>query len=202
MSSAKVPQSWVATISTALVFAFRSSLGSALLIAFTQQIWKLFRHKPLKGTFPALILLLTRLTPIVSTIDLLYTVLSSPVNLFYPELAISAPLEFLFALVFWSLPIATIFPPGALVIAPETRITLRNATVPTFNPNYSLPVTPATTTDTSSETTLFPYRAQALYWLSDHGDYRFPISSLTSRVKQTILAGKYLTPRLSVRRKL
>ena len=43
------------------------------------------------------------------------------------------PLGFLLAVLYWSIPIATIFPPGAIMVAPKTSNFMDHSIVPTFN---------------------------------------------------------------------
>ena len=141
---ATMPQSWVSSISTAFVFCFRSLLLSALASAFAQQIWHLFRKKPLHA----------------STIDLLYTVLKNPVNLLYPELIRHAPFEFIFALMCWVFPIATVFPPGAIRVIPFEQSVNQSIEVPTFDPRY-----------VGENTTEGDLRTQALFSMNQNGSY-------------------------------
>jgi hypothetical protein len=112
-------QSYESAISTALVFCFRAALTTALSSAFLQRLWRSFRSKPMKA----------------STIESLLAVLQSPLNLLQKDVVRNAKLEWLFALCYLCIPIATIFPPGALTVELKPRIWSGNMTVPTFSPS-------------------------------------------------------------------
>jgi hypothetical protein len=190
--SDRLPQSMVSAISTAFVFLFRSFLVASLGIAFTQRIWRLFRIKPLTA----------------STIDLLYTILRNPVNFLYPQVIRSAKIEYAFATLIWIIPLATIFPPGALRVGFQPNTVVQSLEVSTFDPTlHRLP------RDTNFSRSVFiNLTRQALFSISYDGDYvyvrsdfltlelfqhvnlfREPLPEIIRPIKQSLIRGSYLT---------
>lgn len=109
-------QSYVSAISIAFALAFRSMLTASLSMAFIQRLWTLFRSKPMKA----------------STIDTLLSLLQSPLQLLRFEVVWGAKLEWIFALCCLCIPIATVFPPGALTVELLPRRWTETMHVPTF----------------------------------------------------------------------
>ncbi|KAF8541197.1 hypothetical protein BDD12DRAFT_949477, partial [Trichophaea hybrida] len=171
--SDRLPQSMVSAISTAFVFLFRSFLVASLGIAFTQRIWRLFRIKPLTA----------------STIDLLYTILRNPVNFLYPQVIRSAKIEYAFATLIWIIPLATIFPPGALRVGFQPNTVVQSLEVSTFDPTlHRLP------RDTNFSRSVFiNLTRQALFSISYDGDYVEPLPEIIRPIKQSLIRGSYLT---------
>ena len=115
-------QSYVSAISIAFALAFRSMLTASLSMAFIQRLWTLFRSKPMKA----------------STIDTLMSLLQSPLQLLRFDIIWSARLEWIFALCCLCIPIATVFPPGALTVELLPLRRTQTMNVPTFIPTSSL----------------------------------------------------------------
>lgn len=82
-------------------------------------MWHVFRIKPLK----------------VGLIEELFRLRSNPLSLANPGILRNAPLLFFVATALWIIPIATIYPPGALTIRNEPHVSLhyRNASI--LNPD-------------------------------------------------------------------
>ena len=115
-----IPQSWNAALSVAFARAFSVTLVASASAAFTQLLWWYLRRKTLT----------------LSKIDALFSLNTSPLRLFEIGLLTITPLLWFFGLLLPLISIATIFPPGSLVVqqVPDTR---RNMTeVPTLNIDY------------------------------------------------------------------
>lgn len=98
-------------------------LSASLSISFIQRLWSLFRLKAMK----------------VSMIDSLLSLLQSPLKLLHFEVLWNARFEWGFAIFCFCIPIATVFPPGALsVVLKEQRQLETNKQVPTFIPTSKL----------------------------------------------------------------
>jgi hypothetical protein len=69
----------------------------------------------------------------VATIDNLFGILNDPLVLFSWDSMRTMPLGFVLALLFWSIPIATIFPPGALTVIPLEFHVISSLPVPFYN---------------------------------------------------------------------
>lgn len=86
-------------------------------MAFTQHLWRILRTTSVK----------------VSEIELLYTVRNNLFLLAHPGVVKTTPLLFLLAVFIWTIPLAVIYPPGALTVVPFAQVNFRNTLVPTFN---------------------------------------------------------------------
>ncbi|KAI9844278.1 MAG: hypothetical protein M1837_005688 [Sclerophora amabilis] len=71
-----------------------------------------------------------------STIDSLFSVLENPLLLRKFMIVRSAPILALFTILCWLIPLAALFPPGALTVASESRTSSSLGMVPTFDPSY------------------------------------------------------------------
>ena len=96
----------------------RSCLVASFLCSFTQILWQLLRAKPLK----------------ISTIDSLFSVVSNPFRLTYSDVFLRTPVLWLCAALHWCIPIAMIYPSGAIIVKPIPLNRTYNTTVPTFDP--------------------------------------------------------------------
>ncbi|KAI9730399.1 MAG: hypothetical protein M1834_005909 [Cirrosporium novae-zelandiae] len=160
-----IPQSYVAAISTAMVTAFRIFLVTSLVISFTQLVWQRLRGRPMK----------------VLTIDSLFSITSNPFNFVYPDVLASAPLLCLCAAVCWCVPVAMIYPPGALTVEPRSFLQTVNMSVPTFDPTFR------------GNGTLADLERHALYKFDDFMNYENPKIKLSRLGIQTIVSGNYQT---------
>jgi hypothetical protein len=93
-------QPYVTSLSLLLVSSFKALLSGALAVAFTQHVWRILRHTPLR----------------VSIIESLYGVRSNPLLLWNWRLLLTTPLLYLMAVVIWMLTIVVLFPPSALTV--------------------------------------------------------------------------------------
>ncbi|KAE9380973.1 hypothetical protein N431DRAFT_477780 [Stipitochalara longipes BDJ] len=112
-----IKQEYISAISIALVTVFRAALKVSLATTFAQLIWNTFRKCFIK----------------LSTIDNLFGILNDPLSLFSWDAMHTMPLGILLALLFWAIPIATIFPPGALTVIPLDFRVVSSLPVPSYN---------------------------------------------------------------------
>jgi len=92
------------------------------LVSFTQYMWRIFRTQSTK----------------ISTVEKLYQLPHNFFLLFCIKSLAKAPALFLLALSTWLVPIATIYPPGALTIASTPFSSNEQMVVPSYDPNYSI----------------------------------------------------------------
>jgi hypothetical protein len=72
----------------------------------------------------------------VSTIDTLFAITSSPLQLLSLDVLESAPFVCFAAVICFCIPAIMSFPPGALVVVPSPVVHTQNMTVPTFDPAH------------------------------------------------------------------
>lgn len=118
--SSGLSQPFVTGLSYFFVNGFRLLLAASLGISFVQMVWKLLRVRPIQ----------------LGDLDNLLSILSNPLQLGRVSLFWRAPVPFLCAVVFWCLPIAMVFPPGALTVETRTLTTVSENTVSTFDPAF------------------------------------------------------------------
>jgi hypothetical protein len=102
--STQIPQSYVTTISLALVTAFRAALIASIGICYTQYLWRKLRCEFSE----------------VGLIEELFQVRANVFRLANPTLIRYAPVLCLIATLSWLLPVAMIYPPGALIVDLES----------------------------------------------------------------------------------
>ncbi|KAE9362950.1 hypothetical protein N431DRAFT_423291 [Stipitochalara longipes BDJ] len=151
-------QSYVSAFSIAFALGFRSMLTASLSTAFIQRLWTLFRSKPMKA----------------STIDTLLSLVQTPLKLLHFDVLWSARLEWIFALCCLCIPIATVFPPGALTVELKERRWAKTTQVPTFIPTSSL-------TDNLA------------FYIPFEQEYATPRQEIIRVGKRSIAAGSYVT---------
>ncbi|KAL1794596.1 hypothetical protein ACET3X_006412 [Alternaria dauci] len=95
-----VPQAYVTTVSLILVTAFRAALVASIGTCYTQYLWATFRKRVLR----------------VSLIEDLFQVQTNPLRLLNYHLYFKTPILVAVAIFCWLVPIATIYPPGTLVV--------------------------------------------------------------------------------------
>lgn len=115
-----VPQSWNSFISLAFARVFSVLLATSASAAFTQLLWRYFRSHHLS----------------VSKIDALFSLNTGPLKLYRLDLLLSVPVLWTFGLFFALIPIATLFPPGALEVNLLAYSQKSHITVPTLNIDY------------------------------------------------------------------
>jgi hypothetical protein len=104
-------------ISVAMAFIFKTCIGLAVLVAFTQLLWLTFREKWLK----------------ITSIDALFSSPSNAWCLLDFRIATKAPVTWTVALLCWLLPLTAIFPPGAISVVGVNGNSTVAMSVPTFN---------------------------------------------------------------------
>jgi len=100
-----IPQSYVTTISLLLVTAFRAALVATIGVCYTQYLWHTLRRETLK----------------VGLIEELFQIRANALRLCNVALVRYTPTLLVIAVVSWVIPIATIYPPGAMVVGVESR---------------------------------------------------------------------------------
>ncbi|KAF7593527.1 hypothetical protein BBP40_011255 [Aspergillus hancockii] len=159
-----IQQSYVSGLSVFFVNAFRMFLAAALGISFIQMLWKELRARPMR----------------LYDLDSLLSILSNPLYLGRISLVAAAPFPFLCALFCWCIPIAMVFPPGALTVASKALHVAANQTVPTFDPSYM------------GNGTFLGMMENALWQPDDFNAYSGPSNQLNRLATQSIVGGRYL----------
>ncbi|KAF2125621.1 hypothetical protein P153DRAFT_359973 [Dothidotthia symphoricarpi CBS 119687] len=113
-----IPQSHATTISLVLVTAFRAALTASIGYCYTQYLWKNLRSQILE----------------VGLIEELFQIRNNAVRLLNPALARYTPVLLSIALFSWLVPLAMIYPPGALVVGLETRLVDENFNISVIPP--------------------------------------------------------------------
>ncbi|GKZ30031.1 hypothetical protein AbraIFM66950_007551 [Aspergillus brasiliensis] len=160
-----IKQPYVTALSVVFVNGFRTFLAAALGMSFIQMLWKDLRARPMR----------------VGDIDSFLSVLTNPLYLGNVQLLAVAPIPFICALICWCIPIAMIFPAGALTVESKSLHVLANQSVPTFDPAFM------------GNGTFTGMMAEALWQPNDYDAYSGPIYKLTRIARQAIMAGHYLS---------
>ncbi|ORY14544.1 hypothetical protein BCR34DRAFT_227937 [Clohesyomyces aquaticus] len=113
-----VPQSWIAPISFLLASVFRAALCACLGIAFYQHCWRVLSDSTLT----------------VRAIDRLYVIQQNLLALPHFENARASPTLFLLTCLTWLVPLAILFPSGAIVVTGKLFETSSDIRLPIFNP--------------------------------------------------------------------
>ncbi|KAJ8108732.1 hypothetical protein OPT61_g7964 [Boeremia exigua] len=103
--STSIPQSYVTTVSLVLVTAFRAALVASIGVCYTQYLWCILRRRTLE----------------VEVIEELFQIRANVLRLLNWALVRCTPSLVLVATLSWIIPIATIYPPGALTVGIEMR---------------------------------------------------------------------------------
>lgn len=96
----RISQSLQSALANFLAIAVEICLLSGISVAYDQYLWRLFRRKSLRAV----------------TIDKLIRLVSSPWNLVLADIVSGAPGPWLIALICLIIPVAVVFPPGALTV--------------------------------------------------------------------------------------
>ena len=115
-----ISQGWATRISVIFTRVFSISLSIALGTAYTQLLWRRLRRTALK----------------ISTIDRLFSMSSNPLKTLHSSGITNAPTLWLAAVFLPCVPIAAIFPPGALEVVSILNTTSFDWPVPTYDFNY------------------------------------------------------------------
>lgn len=115
-----IPQSWNNGVSVAFVRIFSMALAASASSAFTQLLWWFLRRGPIA----------------LKHIDAIFSLNTSPLNLYQFGLLRTLPTLWIFGLLFPLISITTIFPPGALVVQQLWTHNSSIMIVPTLDVNY------------------------------------------------------------------
>ncbi|RAK93385.1 hypothetical protein BO79DRAFT_284039 [Aspergillus costaricaensis CBS 115574] len=159
-----IKQPYVTALSVVFVNGFRTFLAAALGMSFIQMLWKDLRARPMR----------------IGDIDAFLSVLTNPLYLGNVQLLTVAPIPFICALICWCIPIAMIFPAGALTVESKSFHTLANQSVPTFDPAFI------------GNGTFAGMMTEALWQPNSYDVYSGPSYKLTRVARQAMMAGHYL----------
>jgi hypothetical protein len=120
---ARISQSQTTFISLLLVTIFKASLLGSVGICSVQYLWRVLRGQPI----------------VLSTVENLFQMRHNPLELFYCHTFISV--SFLLAVYTWIVPLATIYPPGALTITATPSLSTESVHIPVpqlvFDSNFN-----------------------------------------------------------------
>jgi hypothetical protein len=114
---AGITQGWLNAIAVALAFIFKACIVCSLLTAFNQLLWFTFRERSLKSIH----------------IEALFSIPTDLYSLLNFDILRLAPLPWIVALMCWFIPLASVFPPGALSVNGVLQNSIEDVLVPTFN---------------------------------------------------------------------
>jgi hypothetical protein len=117
--STRIPQTYATTISLVLVTSFRAALVACINVCHTQYLWKNLRAQPHE----------------VGLIERLFQIRSNPFLLFSRRLLIASPLLVGITVISWLVPVALVYPPGALVVDQERLLVESTFNVSVFKPD-------------------------------------------------------------------
>jgi hypothetical protein len=117
-----IPQGYVTTISFLLATAFRAALVASVGVCYTQYLWATLRERVLKVLFATC----SPLSPSgptnvgqVGLVEDLFQIQTNAFHLKRPHLYLETPVLAAIAVFCWLVPIATVYPPGALIVELE-----------------------------------------------------------------------------------
>jgi hypothetical protein len=120
---ARISQSQTTFISLLLVTVFKASLLGSVGICSVQYLWRVLRGQPI----------------VLSTVENLFQMRHNPLELFYCHTFMSV--SFLLAVYTWIVPLATIYPPGALAITATPSLSTESVHIPVpqlvFDSNFN-----------------------------------------------------------------
>lgn len=117
MDQTHISQALSTALANILAIVVEIALVSGISVSSDQSLWRLFRQKPLHA----------------GTIDKLVTLTTSPWNLVRWRLIADAPLQWLLGLCCILVPIAVVFPPGALTVEYRDNVLHNETQVPTMD---------------------------------------------------------------------
>jgi hypothetical protein len=118
VDSGRLTQSHISAVSLLFVTVFKSALTASIGSCFAQHLWLILRCDATS----------------VSVIERLFTLRTNVLALCDPRTIWRAPILFLMAAYVWCLGIATIYPPGAITVGLQPRISTQLTEVLTINP--------------------------------------------------------------------
>ncbi|KAJ4984387.1 hypothetical protein SVAN01_10094 [Stagonosporopsis vannaccii] len=160
-----IPQSWNNALSVAFAHLFATALATSASTAFTQLLWWYLRRRSLS----------------ISKIDALFSLNCSSSNLYQLGILKSIPVLWFFGLLVPLISVATIFPPGSLVVQQLPRTYEKTTSM------YTLDI------DNRGNGSAADFLAYALFELGVDGEYLQPDRIFTKIAKRTIREGMYDT---------
>lgn len=115
-------QTQVSAVSILLSTIFKAALTASMGMCFAQHLWYLLR-----GTAMSL-----------STVEMLFVIRTDILALLNPQGIRRAPLLFLMALLVWCIGLATIYPPGALIVVFQAQEFTESRNLSVMNPPLPL----------------------------------------------------------------
>ncbi|KAI8932386.1 hypothetical protein NX059_010573 [Plenodomus lindquistii] len=158
-----IPQRWNSTISVAFANIFASALAASASTAFTQLLWWYLRRRSLS----------------LSRVDSLFSLNASPLALIQVGILKVVPILWFFGLVIPLISIATIFPPGSLVVQQLRTDTNQTMEVPTLN------------VDNLGDGSAIEFFETSMFSQGSDGEYRGPNVRYSSIAKRTLLNGRF-----------
>ncbi|KAI0604355.1 hypothetical protein TUN205_11399 [Pyrenophora tritici-repentis] len=145
-----IPQDRNTAISMSFARLFSTALATSASTAFTQLLWWFLRHRSIP----------------LSKIDALFSINSSPLNLYRLSILKAVPLLWVLGLVIPLISVATIFPPGTLVVQqlPELR-----------NQSFEVPILDVDDRGNGSAVEFF---SNAMFTHGGDGEYREELSNI------------------------
>ncbi|PVH99348.1 hypothetical protein DM02DRAFT_472655, partial [Periconia macrospinosa] len=159
-----IRQSWNNSIALIFARSFSIALAASASKAFAQVLWWYLRRKPMP----------------LSKIEALFSLNSSPLCLYQLGLLKLVPVMWLFGLLFPIISIATIFPPGSLVVQQLP-----------FYPNDTM-IIPTLDTDFRGNGSAEDFFRYAMFARTGDGGYMVPSAELSGIGMKTVLQGSYL----------
>ena len=115
-------QTQVSAVSILLSTIFKTALTASMGMCFAQHLWYLLR-----GTAMSL-----------STVEMLFVIRKNILALLNPQGIRRAPLLFLMAMLIWCIGLATIYPPGALIVVFQAQEFTESRNLSVMNPPLPL----------------------------------------------------------------
>ncbi|KAH6644262.1 hypothetical protein C7974DRAFT_17692 [Boeremia exigua] len=160
-----IPQSWNNALSVTFAHLFATALATSASTAFTQLLWWYLRRRSLS----------------IATIDALFSLNCSSSNLYQLGILKTIPVLWFFGLLVPLISVATIFPPGSLVVQQLPR---------TYHDTQSMFTLDISNRGNGSATDFLAY---ALFEVGVDGEYNRPDRIFTKMARRTIREGTYDT---------
>jgi hypothetical protein len=130
-----IPQAYVTTISLLFVTAVCAALLASVATCYTQLLWATLRERVFKVHVFSMATLIRWFTKDkqIELIEDLFQVQTSAFRLSNRNLYLKTPVLAVVAVFSWLVPIATVYPPGALIVELETLRVEANFSMPGFH---------------------------------------------------------------------
>lgn len=115
-----IKQSWVTTISFLLVTLIRGALTLSAGTSFVQYLWGLLQEEYIS----------------LRDIERMFSLRTSLLASLNPQVAWKVPLLFSMGAFLWLLPVALIYPPGALVVSMDAHHSLQSLNMSVLNQTF------------------------------------------------------------------